>query len=100
MHQSEFDSRYPLFSLPRGSASDSPPSERPSLSELVTPKVTLPAENGRAVALGAFFQRSAARIELGSTYALSHLRRALIFVNYRPTMEGSRMFFLNGASED
>jgi hypothetical protein len=64
------------------------------------PKVTLPAENGRAVALGAFFQRSAARIELGSTYALSHLRRALIFVNYRPTMEGSRMFFLNGASED
>jgi hypothetical protein len=72
----------------------------PSLSELVTPKVTLPAENGRAVALGAFFQRSAARIELGSTYALSHLRRALIFVNYRPTMEGSRMFFLNGASED
>jgi hypothetical protein len=46
------------------------------------------------------FQRSAARIELGSTYALSHLRRALIFVNYRPTMEGSRMFFLNGASED
>jgi hypothetical protein len=27
----------------------------PSLSELVTPKVTLPAGNGRAVALGAFF---------------------------------------------
>jgi hypothetical protein len=32
--------------------------------------------------------------------ALSHWRRALMLVNYRPHMEGSRMFFLNGASED
>jgi hypothetical protein len=55
---------------------------------------------GELLPLVLFLQRSAARIELGSTYALSHLRRALIFVNYRPTMEGSRMFFLNGASED